>query len=98
MPSTECRSCHAEIIYAEKFPMELNDKGLPKSMPINYDSVNDPKGNLEVWAAEVIAANTGAAATVYHFRYLHQGEEPTRGKRGISHYATCPDAGKWRKK
>lgn len=98
MASTECRSCHAEIDYAEKSPAELNDKGLPKMVPVNHDSVDDPKGNLEVWSAPVIDAkgNVGPA-TVLYFRYLRQGQQPAEGHhRGISHFATCPDRKQWR--
>lgn len=96
MPAEECRSCKAEIWWVEKTPVELNDKGLPKTIPINADSVDDPKGNIEIWS-EVISADNGHLRA-YRGRYLKKGEVPAEGHhRGISHFSTCPQAGKWRR-
>lgn len=95
--SEECRSCGAPIDWASKFPEEFNDQGKQKMMPIDHDSVDDPKGNIEVWREPIIPTKTDAPATVLRFRYLRKGEVPQRGRhRGISHYATCPQADKWR--
>lgn len=94
----ECRSCHAPIDWASKWPEEFNEHGKQKTMPINHDSVDDPKGNIEVWREPIIPTTTDAPAMVLRFRYLRKGERPTPGHhRGISHYATCPQAGQWRK-
>lgn len=97
-PATECASCHAEIDWAEKFPMELNDKGLPKTIPVNHDSVDDPAGKIEVWSEPVIPVNGGAPARVLYARYLNKSHpHPQPGHhRGVSHFATCPQAGQWR--
>jgi hypothetical protein len=109
----ECRSCHAPIDWATKWPEEFKcahkppcapqrdeppcEHARPKTMPIDHDSVDDPKGNLEVWSELVFKSVQDVSVTVLRFRYLKQGESPTEGKhRGISHYATCPQAGQWR--
>lgn len=100
MTSTECGSCHAEVDWAQKFPLELNDKGLPKAVPVNHGSAGDPAGKLEVWREPVIGTADGRqAATVLYFRYLKKDETPAPGHhRGVSHFGTCPDAGSWRRK
>jgi len=95
----ECRSCHAPVWWAQKFPVELNDSGLPKTMPVNPDSLDDPKGNVEVWTEKVIPVVDGGHAWVMHFRYLRKGQEPEPGhRRAASHFSTCPEAGQWRRK
>jgi hypothetical protein len=99
MASTECNSCHQEVDWAVKWPEELNDKGLPKTVPVNHDSVDDPAGLLEVWREPVISTSTGSPATVLLFRYLKRGEPLTPGRhRGVSHFATCSHADQWRSK
>lgn len=98
MATEECRSCHAPVYWCEKFPVEVNDKGMPKSVPIDAGSVGDPKGNIEVWTEPVIATTAGEPAYVKRFRYLRKGTAPADGHhRAVSHYATCPDAAKWRR-
>jgi hypothetical protein len=63
---------------------------LPKRNPVNRASADDPKGNLEVWRDDV---------GVLRFRYLRKGEVPASGHhRAISHYATCCDAGSFRRR
>lgn len=94
----ECRSCHAPIDWASKWPEEFNEQGKQKMMPIDHDSVDDPKGNLEVWREPIIPSKAGEPATVLRFRYIQRGREIERGHhKGISHYATCPQAKNWRK-
>ena len=77
-----CRSCHAEIDWA----------GLEGGGPIPIDraSAGDPKGNLAIRRIE---------HGTLRARYLRKGEQPQAGEvRGISHFATCPDAPAWRKR
>lgn len=96
MPSEECRSCRAEIHWCEKWPTEINDKGLPKTVPINANSVDDPHGNVEIWSEEIPSEGGTAAYRVYRSRYLKKGEVPAEGHhRGISHFATCKDRKAW---
>lgn len=98
MATEECRSCRAPIYWCEKFPVELNDKRMPKTMPINADSIGDPTGKVEVWSEPVIPTTEGRPAYVLHFRYLNQTHPvPDEGhKRAISHFATCKQADSWR--
>lgn len=97
MAAAECRSCQAEIHWCEKWPVDLNDKGLPKTIPINADSVDDPKGNIEIWSEEIPSQGGTAKYRVYRARYLRQGQVPAEGHhRGISHFATCKQAPQWR--
>lgn len=108
MPSQECNSCHVPIWWATKFPEELNDKGLPKTIPVNHDSLmikpfGDPKGTIEVWHSEpVIPVKDGEPVTVLYGRYLKKPEidtVPAAGRRrGVSHFATCRDSAQWRAK
>ena len=87
MAGEECRSCRAPVTWAEKFPAELNDRGLPKTVPVDAGSHDDPNGTLAVWRD----------GGVLRARYLKKGEEPAQGQhRGISHFATCPSAAQWR--
>jgi hypothetical protein len=80
-PTEECRSCHHPIDWA------VNVEGL-KPNPVNHDSAGDPKGNLEVWRS---------GDGLLRYRYLKKGEEPAPGRRrGISHFATCPNRDQWR--
>lgn len=96
----ECNSCRAPIWWCEKFPLEINPKnGQPKMAPIDHDSVGAPGGKLEVWSVPVIPARDGPPARALYFRYLRGDQEPAEGhKRAISHFATCPEADKWRQK
>jgi hypothetical protein len=96
--TAECTSCHAPVYWCVKTPEELNGKGLPKAVPVDVASVGSDEGNLEVWSDPVIPVRPGGAAYVLRFRYLRKGEavDPAR-KRATSHFATCPDAGKWRR-
>lgn len=98
MATEECSSCHAPVYWCVKDPVELNDRGLPKTNPVNADSIGDPKGNLEVWSEPVIPTTTSEPAYVLKFRYLRRGEVPADGhKRAVSHFATCPEANQWRR-
>lgn len=97
--TAECNSCHAPIWWATKHPLEINPKtGKPKTMPINANSLDDPKGNVEIWTEDVIPAHSGQRAWAMYFRYLNKGHpRPDEGHhRGVSHYATCPQAEQWR--
>jgi len=99
MPSEECRSCQVEIWWAQKSPLELNDNGLPKTIPVNTDSLDTPNGSIEVWTEKVIPSVDGGHAWVMHFRYLKKGEEPQPGhRRAVSHFATCAQADSWRRR
>jgi hypothetical protein len=106
MPATECGSCHQEVWFCEKFPAELNDRGLPKTVPVNADSIydpadpgkgGDPRGTMEVWS-ERIPTDGGSPLWALFCRYLNQSHpSPAPGhKRAVSHFATCPQAGQWR--
>lgn len=98
-PSTECASpgCRQAIDWAEKFPLELDNAGRPKTIPVNHDSADDPTGNIEVWRQEIKTAG-GATVQVLYARYLRKGQEPEPGHhRGISHFATCPDRDRYRR-
>lgn len=94
-----CRSCGAAIDWCVKFPEEMNAQGMPKTMPVNHDSWDDPKGNIVAWRGEPLLLGDGTPGpAVTYFRYLKKGEEPKDGEhRGISHFATCRDAGQWRR-
>lgn len=97
MPAQECRSCGHGIYWCEKSPPELNDRGQVKTIPINADSVNDPKGNIEIWSEQIPAQGGTATLRAFYARYLKKGADPAPGhSRGISHFATCPQSGKWR--
>jgi hypothetical protein len=101
-PTPECGSCHAPVYWCVKSPEELQDKGpnrgKPKTAPVDVASVGAADGKLEVWSEPVIPVRDGGAAYVLRFRYLKRGEEPAEGhKRATSHFATCPDAGSWRR-
>lgn len=96
----ECNSCHAPIWWCEKSPVEINPKNnQPKMAPVDHGSIGAPDGRLEVWSEPVIPVKDGEPVRALYFRYLRQGEEPAEGhKRATSHFATCPDADKWRQK
>jgi hypothetical protein len=98
MASEECKSCRAPIWWCVKDPEEINPKThLPKTNPINAESIGDPKGNIEVWSEPVIPVKNGEPAYVLKFRYLKKGQEPAEGhRRAISHFATCEHADQWR--
>lgn len=94
----ECRSCHAEIDWAVKYPEEFKPNGDPKTIPVNHDSVDDPKGNLEVWREPGLPTLDGQEQPRLLARYLRKGQEPAEGHhRGVSHFATCPEADRWRR-
>jgi hypothetical protein len=83
----QCDSCHAWIDWAVSAAPPVEGER-PKRNPIDHGSAGEPAGNLEVWRDE---------HGVLVYRYLKKGEEPADGhKRGISHFATCPQAGQWR--
>lgn len=78
----ECRSCRIEIDWAQ----------LPDGKPIPVDraSAGDPSGNL--------AVHRTTAGTL-KARYLKSGEQLQPGEvRGISHFASCPQAAAWRQR
>jgi hypothetical protein len=83
----QCDSCSELIDWAVSAkPPEPGER--PKRNPINHASADDPKGNLEVWRDP---------NGVLVYRYLKKGEQPEHGHhRGVSHYATCPQAAEWR--
>lgn len=59
-----------------------------KRIPVDRASAGDPAGNLAV-----VRLNGEL-----HARYLRDGQQPEGSeKRGISHFATCPDADQHRK-
>jgi hypothetical protein len=84
--TARCRSasCQAEIDWAQSVP----EAGVaPSLMPVDRASADDPSGNLAVWRE----------GRTLRFRVLAKGEGPRPGEhRGISHYASCPDAASWR--
>jgi hypothetical protein len=102
MASTECSTCHQEIWWVEKFPLEINpDTGQPRRIAVNADSITaegDPKGKIEVWS-ERIATDGGQPLWALYGRYLNK-QHPVPGpghKMGVSHFATCEQAGQWRR-
>lgn len=94
----ECQSCHAAIDWCVKFPEEFNDAGLPKTIPVNRDSWNDPAGNIAAWRGKALPLKDGSPGpSIIYARYITKAAPLKDGEhRGISHFATCPDAGKWR--
>jgi hypothetical protein len=88
-----CSSCAAPIFWAQL----LDEKGERirrqdgrgwKSIPVNLG--HDPKGNVVLWDRK----GQGIVG-----RVLRQGEAPPPGtKLRTSHFATCPDAKKHRKR
>jgi len=59
-----------------------------KRIPVDRASAGDPNGNLAV-------KRDGGKL---HARYLKAGQQPEGGeKRGISHFATCPQADQHRR-
>jgi hypothetical protein len=98
VPSEECRSpgCRRGIDWAILWP-EVIKNGRVTTHPVDHDSVDDPKGKLEVWSEPVIPVTGGDPVMVLRFRYLKKGEEVQPGRhRGRSHYATCTDSDYWR--
>lgn len=84
---TDCRSCGAPI------RLLVTEAGWrsspPKMMPIDVEPVED--GNVVI-----IPANGAIPARA---KVLKKGQEPPPGAlRYKSHFATCPDAGKWRRR
>jgi hypothetical protein len=76
----ECRSCYSKIDWAQ-----LPDG---KGIPVDRSSAGDPNGNLAVRRTR--AGNLRA-------RVLKSTEQPQPGEiRGVSHFATCPQAQQWR--
>jgi hypothetical protein len=77
----------------------MNPKtGKPKMIPVNADSFDDPKGNIEVWRQDIIPTTDGKSAWVLYARYLNKGHpQPDAGrKRAVNHFATCAQANLWR--
>jgi len=61
-----------------------------KTVPLDHASAGSPEGN--------IAVRRMPGGTLKG-RYLKRGEQPEPGEvRGISHYATCPQAAEWRER
>lgn len=83
----ECSTCHAEIDWATIPPLMQTDG--PHPIPFDHDSAGDPAGTFELWRD-----NGGTL----RYKPLKQGEVPTRGKRGVSHFVTCPDRAEHRTK
>lgn len=82
----ECRTCGAEIVWANHVPTPGNQR--PRPMPIDAHSHDDPSGNLGV----------RRVGTALRYRVLKKGEEPEPGEhRAVSHFATCKDAQAHRK-
>ena len=78
----ECRSCRITIDWAQ-----LPDG---KPVPVDRASAGDPKGNL--------AVHRTTAGTL-KARVLKAGEQLQPGEvRGISHFASCPQARQWRER
>jgi hypothetical protein len=96
----ECRSCHAPIDWCVKYPEEVNEKtGLPKTIPIDHGSWDDERGNIAAWRGEPLALRDGSPGpSIIYARYITKREPFREGKehRGISHFATCKQAGQWR--
>lgn len=98
MPAEECRSCRKEIHWCEKDPVELNDKGQPKTIPVDADTVGKiENGKIEVWS-EQIPTDGGERLFALKFRYITiaQPFNPEH-KMAVNHFATCPQAGQWRR-
>lgn len=79
---SECRSC--------QIPVDWGTLPDSKAIPIDRSSAGDPKGNLAVRRTD---------AGTLKVRFLKADEQPEPGeKRGISHFATCPQAANWRER
>jgi hypothetical protein len=77
-----CRSCRIEIDWAQ-----LPDG---KPVPVDRSNAGDPGGNLAV---------RRTAAGTLQARVLKAGEQLQAGEvRGISHFASCPQAQQWRQR
>jgi len=89
MPA-ECSSCHAEIDWAVKHPLEIDPAtGRPKTTPVDHDSADAPGGNLAVWYDE---------QHVLRFRYLRKDAPIQPGEHlGKTHFASCPQAAQHRR-
>lgn len=100
MPATECDSCHTEIGWAEKTPVELTEYGRPKMIPVDAASIGDPAGRIEIWQVPVIPLASGNGhAPAWLGRYLRKGEVPAPGHTtAVTHFATCPQANQWRRR
>ncbi len=84
----ECRSCHVAIDWA--YAPEPDGNGKVKSNPIDHDSADSPEGNLIVWYSD---------DGVLRYRYKRKADVLRKGEHtGISHFATCKDRDKWRKR
>jgi hypothetical protein len=78
-----CRSCKGDIDWA------MSEDGLKRN-PIDHASADREDGNLLVWRD-----NGG----ILRYKYRRKGVDPGPGEHtAISHYATCPEAGQWRRR
>lgn len=80
-----CRSCHRRVLWVET---EATEKKPGRRMPLDADdngrALKSDEGNI------VLVGTTGEGTPIA--RYVGKGP----GK-FVSHFATCPDAGKWRR-
>lgn len=97
--TAECSSCHAPVYWCVKDPLDLNERGLPKVIPVDVASVGAADGKVEVWSEPIVPVPPDSAAYVLKFRYLNRSHPaPDEGhKRATSHFATCPDRKEWRR-
>lgn len=98
-PTEECRSCHKPVYWAEKVPFEINPKNhQPKTIPVDADSIGVSDGKVITWAETVKFGDR--EVRILKFRYVSRTSEPLRGNEryAVSHFATCPDREKWRRK
>lgn len=85
--SALCRSCKAEIFWA------ITADG--KRMPVN--SAVDPNGGFVLELVKTEEPESGKDMDWLRAEVFAPLLHPNR-KRYTSHFATCPDAGQWRKK
>lgn len=62
----------------------------PKGKRVPVDAGDKPDGNVAAWPGQHVQLLA---------RYLKRGEQPLQDeRRTTSHFATCPDAEKWRER
>lgn len=80
--TTQCRSCHAAIIWG------ISAAG--KDIPVDAEPVQD--GNLQLTPATGILGNKPIVMAVSVARRARYS------KLYVAHFATCPEADKWRRR
>jgi len=83
-----CRSCGAAILWVK------TESG--RRMPLDFVPVED--GSIIVRMGQAMNQETAHIETKEETELRLQAKEPAARTAYVSHFVTCPDAAKWRKK